>query len=95
MVVNRNALRAMQDRRAAPLQRTLSMANGMVHYGASLTRVLLCRAGDDADLEGGLRRGQELDVIIFPLVTEITQRFNRITGAEVCRALEYVKPGSL
>ena len=71
------------------------MANGTVHYGISLTLVLLCRAGDDADLEGDLRRGQEFDVIIFPPVTEITQRFNRITGAEVCRALEYVKPGSL
>ena len=54
MVVNRNALRAMQDRRAAPLQRTLPIASGTVHYGASLTRVLLCRAGDDADLEGDL-----------------------------------------
>ena len=73
------------------------MANGMVHSRTlvTLTCVLLCRAGDDADLEGGLRRGQELDVIIFPPVTEITQCFNRITGAEVCRALEYVKPGSL
>ena len=85
----------MAARRAAPLQTTLSIANGMVHYGASLTGVLLCRAGDDAGLEGGLRRGQEPDVINFPLVTENMRRFNRITGAEECRALEYVKPGPL
>ena len=71
------------------------MANGMVHYGASLTRVLLCRAGDDADLEGDLRRGQELNVIMFPPVTEIMRRFNRIAEAEVCRDCEYVKPAPL
>ena len=85
----------MAARGAAPLQRTLSRANGTALSGASLTLVLLCRAGDDADLEGGHRQDQELAVINFLPATKITQRFTRIAGEEVCRECESVKPAPL
>ena len=77
-------------RGAAPLQGTLIMQHGMVHFDVLLTRVVFCLAGDDGRLEGGLLRDQVLLVFIFQRLLEIMVRFGKSAEEEVSRECEYV-----